>query len=213
MRQYTSRKMEGEPLAERRRAIDEGNRAGGLNIQLCLNESEAFSGAMARYGKLTNVQNYIALVGKKSDDLEEKCGYYGEQLVLRAQQLGLNTCWVAATYSKGKSKQAVTIAPGEKLLMVIALGYGETQGHAHTNKPLETLGNLASSTPPWFRRGLDAAQLAPTAMNQQKFFFRQEGDRVTATTRSGPYTRVDLGIAKYHFEIGAGDSGWHWSTV
>jgi hypothetical protein len=34
------------------------------------------------------------LIRKKSDDLDEKVGYWGEQLVLLAQTLGLNTCWV-----------------------------------------------------------------------------------------------------------------------
>jgi hypothetical protein len=55
--------------------------------------------------KFTGVQNYIALIGKKSSSLEEQAGYYGEQLVLTAQQLGLNTCWVAMTVSKGTVKK------------------------------------------------------------------------------------------------------------
>ena len=86
------------------------------SIQLCLNEPTAFSGRMAHYGSFRNVRNYIALIGKKTQDLQEKCGYYGEKIVLKAQQLGLNTCWVALTYSKGKT--ACIIEKDEKLRCV-----------------------------------------------------------------------------------------------
>lgn len=87
---------------------------------------------MAHYGKFSGVTDYIAMIGPKGKDLEEKVGYYGERLVLYAQQLGLNTCWVAMTYSKVKS--AYTVNPGEKLCLVIAIGYGNTNGTAHRSK-------------------------------------------------------------------------------
>lgn len=85
------------------------NRESGLHIQLVLDEPRGFGGLPAHYGKFSGVKNYIALIGKKSPNLEEACGYYGEKIVLRAQQLGLNTCWVAMTYSKVKT--AFQIAP------------------------------------------------------------------------------------------------------
>lgn len=208
VRSYTDKKIEGEVLNELRRTIDECNRDSGLNIQLCLNEPNAFTGMMARYGKFNNVKNYIALVGKKGDSLDEKCGYYGEKIVLKAQQLELNTCWVAMTYSKGKGKNAITVKPGEKLLMVITVGYGETAGISHKVKPIDELCRINGTMPDWFRHGMEAAQLAPTAMNQQKFRFELDGDEIKSFAGSGFYTKVDLGIAKYHFEIGAGESKW-----
>ena len=93
-------------------------------MQLILNEPKAFSGLMAHYGKFSGVKNYIALIGKKGNDLDEKCGYYGEKIVLKVQQLGLNTCWVAMTYSKVKT--GFKINNGEKLCVVIVVGYGLT---------------------------------------------------------------------------------------
>jgi len=208
VRRYTDQKIEGEVLNELQQIIGECNRDSGLNIQLCLNEPNAFAGMMARYGKFSNVKNYIALVGNKDDDLDEKCGYYGEKIVLRAQQLGLNTCWVAMTFSKAKSKDVITIKPGEKLLLVISVGYGETAGVSHKVKPIEELSNMIGSSPEWFNRGMEAVQLAPTAMNQQKFRFELDGDRVNASAGLGFYTKTDLGIAKYHFEIGSGKNIW-----
>ena len=211
VRSYTDKKIEGETLTQLRQTVDECNQKSGLSIQLCLNEPNAFTGMMARYGKFQNVKNYIALIGKKDNSLEEKCGYYGETIVLKAQQLGLNTCWVAMTYSKGKS--AAVVKPGEKLVIVIALGYGETAGVQHKLKAIEELSRVNSAAPEWFSAGVEAAQLAPTAMNQQKFRFELDGNLVKASAGSGFYTKVDLGIAKYHFEIGAGESGWTWGQI
>jgi len=210
VRSYTDKKIEGKVLKEMRDSIYGCNRESRLNIQLCLNEPKAFTGMMARYGKFRNVKNYIALVGKKRDDFDEKCGYYGEKLVLKARQLGLNTCWVALSYNKAKSKNAITINPGEKLLMVIAIGYGETNGVPRKVKSIEELCQVNGDMPRWFQLGMEAAQLAPTARNQQKFKFELVKNKVRASAGSGFYTKVDLGIAKCHFEIGAGESNWQW---
>lgn len=209
VRSYTDKKLEGDVLIQLRQAIDECNLESGLHIQLCLNEPKAFSGMMARYGKFRNVNNYIAIVGKKEATAEEKCGYYGEKIVLEAQKLGLNTCWVAMTYSKGKS--TATVGTGEKLLMAIPIGYGESSGVSHNVKSIDQLSKTSGPMPDWFRSGMEAAQLAPTAMNQQKFCLELDGNTVTATPGSGFYTKVDLGIVKYHFEVGAGDSQWKWT--
>ncbi|MGL6197525.1 MAG: nitroreductase family protein [Lachnospiraceae bacterium] len=209
VRSYIDKPIEEEILIQLRQIIESCNRESGLNIQLCINEPKAFTGMMARYGKFNNVKNYIALIGKKGSDLDEKCGYYGEKIVLHAQQAGLNTCWVAMSYNKRKS--AAVIAAREKILLVIAIGYGETSGVPHKTKSIDELSKVSGSMPDWFRRGMEAVQLAPTAMNQQKFCFELTGDSVITTSGSGFYTKVDLGIAKYHFELGAGDNGWRWA--
>jgi hypothetical protein len=210
VRSYTDKKIEGETLDQLTKTVDECNSESGLNIQLCLNEPEAFSGLMAKYGRFKNVKNYIALVGKNDNQLEEKTGYYGEKIVIKAQQLGLNTCWVAATYDKGKS--AAKVNSGEKLLMVITVGYGETNGVSRKTKPIKKLCSVSCNMPDWFKKGMEAVQLAPTAMNQQKFSFELNGNKVKAAAGLGFYAKVDLGIAKYHFEIGAGKSGWEWRS-
>ena len=75
----------------------------GLRLQIIYDEPMCFNTFLAHYGKFTNVTNYIALVGKKAlENLDELCGYYGQKIVLAAQQMGLNTCWVAGTYGKRK---------------------------------------------------------------------------------------------------------------
>lgn len=208
VRAYTDRPIEGEVKESLKSFTEQCARESGLHLQLILDEPNAFDSFMAHYGKFSGVRNYIALVGKKSADLEERCGYYGEKIVLHAQTLGLNTCWVAMTYSKGKAR--VKIDEGEKLCAVIAVGYGTTAGVPHKSKPRERVMKVQGTAPQWFLDGIDAALLAPTAVNQQKFIFALNGDEVLAKAGIGFYSRMDLGIVKYHFEIGSGRSDFHW---
>ena len=121
--------------------------------------------------------------------------------MLKAQALGLNTCWVAMTHGKSLAN----VGKGEKQVCLISLGYGETQGVEHKSKPMQALCRCAQPMPEWFEKGMTAAMLAPTAMNQQKFYFELRADgTVKATCGSGFYTKLDLGIVKYHFEAASG---------
>ena len=205
VRSYLDKPIDPETVEKLQAIIDECNEESGLHIQLVLNERKAFDSFMAHYGNFKGVSNYLALIGKKGPDLEETCGYYGEKIVLEAQRLGLNTCWVALTYKKVPS--AFVVDKGEKLSVVIALGYGETQGKQHRSKPINEVSNCDETSPEWFRNGVECALLAPTAVNQQKFFFTLEGDKVSTKVGRAFYTKMDLGIAKYHFEIGSGRKG------
>ena len=209
VRAYTDKPIDGKALEQLREFIRQSNERSGLHMQLVLNDPKAFEGFMARYGKFSGVRNYIALVGKKADWLEEKLGYHGESVALYAQTLGLNTCWVGLTYARNWN--AFEIGPGEKLGLVISVGYGVNQGVPHTSKPREKVMAVQGPAPDWFLRGVDAALLAPTAMNQQKFMFRLENGRVSARAGLGFYSKVDLGIAKYHFELGAGKANFQWA--
>ena len=191
------------------------NHDGKLHIQLIQNEPKAFVGPLAKYGKFRHVSNYLVMAGKKTDDLDERIGYYGEHLVLLAQTLGLNTCWVGLSYSKIPG--TYVLAEDEKIACYIALGYGETQGVDHKIKTIKQVSNVSDVTPLWFKKGVEAALLAPTAVNQQKFSFEYVGmdnNRHKVRAKRGfsmvGYTQMDLGIAKYHFEIGAGKENFDW---
>lgn len=211
VRQYRDTPLSEEEVSVLEREIAICNQEGGLHIQLVKDEPKAFDGSMAHYGKFKGVRNYIALIGKKGNDLEERLGYYGERLVLKAQELGLNSCWVALTYKKIKT--AFTVNPGEKLVLVIALGHGETQGVPHKSKSVTDVVEGEGPYPEWFLSGVEASLLAPTAMNQQKFAFSLNGDTVSIRPGKGFYTLVDLGIAKYHFELGAGKESLRWEDA
>ena len=228
---HSVRAYKDQPLAEEvvnrlEEEIAEVNQTGSLHIQLIRNEPKAFQGTLAKYGKFRNVTNYMVMAGKKSDDLDERIGYYGEHLVLLAQTLGLNTCWVGLSYKK--IPDTYVLDEGEVIKAYIAIGYGETQGSSHKIKTIEqvnrtavrTFGsskNASDITPLWYTKGIEAALLAPTAVNQQKFSFEYVGTnngRHQVRAKKGismiGYTQIDLGIAKYHFEIGAGREHFDW---
>ena len=207
---HSVRRYKASPLsADVKEALEakilELNAKGNLHIQLICDEPKAFTGVFA-YGKFSGVTNYLVMAGKKAKDLDERIGYYGEQLVLLAQQLGLNSCWAGLSYRKVEN--TYTLADGEKICCYIALGYGETHGVSHKIKSAKEISNVSDITPQWFKDGIEAVRLAPTAINQQKFYFEYSGvgTKVIAKRLFSMvgYTQMDMGIAKLHFEIGSG---------
>ncbi len=197
VRQYKNQTIELAKREAINALINDVNVKSKLSIQAFYDEPKCFNSFMAHYGKFENVENYIAIVGNKNE--QEKAGYYGEKIVLKCQELGLNTCWVGMTHGKSKAE----IKRGQKLLVIISLGYGETQGVPHKSKSIAELGKADQSTE-WFGRGMEAVSLAPTAVNQQKFLFELKNGNVTAKNLGGFYSNMDLGIAKYHFEAATG---------
>ena len=214
VRKYIDKEIPADIITALQDKIAECNKVGNLNIQLVLNETRAFTG-MLSYGSFSGVKNYLVMVGKKGDNLDERVGYYREQLVLLAQTLGLNTCWVGLSYRK--VEDAYNVGKDEKLVCVIAIGYGETQGVAHKVKNVEQVSNASDLTPAWFKKGIEAALLAPTAVNQQKFSFEYIGmkdNKHIVKAKKGfsifGYTSIDLGIARCHFDIVVGDDIFRW---
>lgn len=208
VRQYLDKPIPADVRAALDAACREYNEKGGLNMQIVYDEPECFSSRRAGYGHFENVGNYIAVIGKKAPDLDERAGYWGEMLVLTAQTLGLNTCWVALTHGKSKAVPAA----GEKEVIIISLGYGKTQGHDRKSKAAQEVSDCSADAPDWYKRGIEAALLAPTATNQQKFSFTRSGNTVSAAApRLGVCLKIDLGIVKCHFTLGAGEENFRWA--
>lgn len=207
VRGYLDKEIEIEKTKILSEMINKINKENNLHFQLILNDKEVFDNYILHYGKLKNAKNYIALIGKNSKNLDEICGYFGEQLVLKATELNLNTCWVAGTYNKKYLK--ANIKSNEKLVCIIAIGYGETSGKEHKSKTFNEV-SKSIDVPSWYKKGIEYALLAPTAINEQKFKFEYiSGNKVKVKPGFGPMTKIDLGIVKYHFELGANmDIDW-----
>lgn len=183
------------------------NIEGNLDIKLITNEPNAFKNGLFNYGKFIQVNNYLVLSGKIRSSLYCQVGYFGQRIVLKAQSLGLNSCWVALNYHKKTIKPV--IEDGHKLVCLIAIGYGVTSGSIRKSKKLDDVADINQFTPPWFIKGLEAALLAPTALNQQKFRFELNGN-IVSLKAGGFYSQIDLGIVRYNFEIGAGIENFKW---
>lgn len=209
IRAFTDRKIDADTASILQSFISKCNEESGLNFTLVLDEPNALDCFKSHMRKFSNAKNYVVLAGKKPDDLDEKVGYFGEKVVLKATEMGLGTCWVVSTYNKKKCEYETK--DDEKLVAIIAFGYSDFHGAPHEVKPIEQLSRVHGEMPDWFRKGVEAAQLAPSSFNQQKFVFTLDGNTVSTKSGIGLGTKIDLGIAKCHFEMGADGSDWKWA--
>lgn len=198
VRVYENKQIENEKRLILQELVSKINQQSGLHIQICYDDPTVFDCFLAHYGKFSGVQNYIALVGKKNK--EEAIGYFGEQIVLKAQEIGLNTCWVALTYKKKNVR--IQKEKNEKLYCVIALGYGKIRGLAHHSRKTEEILHVEGEKAPNLDVITTACLLAPTAMNQQKFLIQCIDQTITIQKKGiGFYTTMDLGIVKCHYDF------------
>lgn len=210
---HAVRHFDGKPISSKDKKelipfINRVNKESGMNIQLITNEPKAFGGKKAKICNFTGCVNYLAIVGPKGKQLKEKAGYYGEKIVLKCQQMGIGSCWVLLTFNKIKGTYSVR--RGEKLVLVVALGYGTTNGKPHKSKQFYQVVKNRGKLPQWFIRGVKYALLAPTGVNKQGFMFELlYGNEVKIKNKS-LCKDIDLGIVKYHFELGATEGKWSW---
>ena len=202
VRNYLDKAIEADKVRLIEEKIAELNAEGNLHLQFKEDAGDTFNRLLNRAMGLGSAPSVIACVGKDTEDLDERVGYYGEKLVLYLQQLGLNTCW-AGTFNK--KNIGADVAEGERLVISIAVGYGENQGRERKSKTPDQVTEGKMNRPDWFNEGVEAALLAPTAINQQKFTIHlNDDDSVEITDNGGVLSRVDLGIVKYNFEVGSG---------
>ncbi len=202
VRSYRGEAISGEVLAELTELIDRLNAEGNLHMQLVNGRENAFDDFVIHYGKWTGVTNYIAMVGPDRDDLDEACGYYGEQIVLWAQQKGLRTGWLDT--QPNCEQYPFEIKDGERHVLSIAIGYSDTTGVGPKPAEIANMCEIEGEAPAWFMEGMKYAVMAPTAGNQRLFRIKWDGEKVSISSVPGFLEKVDLGIAKYHFEVGSG---------
>lgn len=201
VRAYQNRKIEQEKVDQLKALIDTVNADGNLHLQLIEDAGNTFKRILSKVMGLSSAPSVIACVGPDDDTLDERIGYYGEKIVLAAQCMGLNTCWAGTFQKNGVPAE---IKDGERLVIVIAIGYGEHQGKQRKSKTPEQVSNVQEARTDWFDFGVEMALRAPTAINQQSFEIRlNESGSVDFTDKGGPFSKVDLGIVKYHFTVGA----------
>lgn len=207
VRRYTDKPISAEVEELLRARVSENNEKYNLSIKLNTNDTSAFN-AVIKIILAKGVQNFFVMAGKGSKDLDEKLGYSGADLMLYAQTLGLNTWWVGGTFNRGKLNAE---ANGDKVIGIIAVGYGATSGKPHKSKEYKDVATYEGETPDWFRAGVEASLLAPTALNKQAFTIKGIGNKVKIVCDNGIFTGADLGLVKYHFELGAGTGNFEWS--
>ncbi|MCH9276475.1 nitroreductase [Bifidobacterium amazonense] len=221
VRDFTDQPIDGAVLDKLRAAVAEANADGGLDIRLVHDDADAFGGCPTHYGRFKNVRWCVALVGRDDADadvdLDERAGYFGERLALTAVSLGLDTGW-AVLHEVAEHNGFWRLEDDERMPAAIALGHATRPGRPHRSRPVEELGAVEgdgalADAPEWFMRGLQAAQLAPSALGKQPFRFTllSDGRTVHAEALEGVQSDIGLGIARLHFELGAGHTEFVWA--
>ena len=222
-RKYTNRPIDSKYVQQLEDSIALYNKESGLNIKLVIGSgAELFNGFRKSYGLFVGVRNYIAMIGGKDlPNRMEKVGRFGEKIILEATAMRLSTCWVGTSYDK---KAAATLCSANDTLdCVIAIGYSDKKhslkermmeyGMHRQNKAKKTLTEAEEPVPEWFKQGMDAVYLAPTARNLRPFVFKYKDGQVTASITNPTETAmIDLGIAKLHFELRAGGGSWEYGN-
>ena len=236
---HSVREYDGKPLDQAEfdalgAVVEEYARESGLDIQLVGDNPEVFN-VIARFGLIRGCRTHVAFVvddakvgdvaandateadcvemrGARRTAVDEAIGYWGQKIVLAAQDMGLNTCWCALCSRK---KSHAVVAPGKKIRLVIAVGHGKTQGFSRKTKSVEALSSVeCAKAPAWFAAAMEAAQLAPTAMNNQNFKITlfSDGKTVCIDASKSGLNVIDEGIVRCNFEIAANEAGadWRW---
>lgn len=209
VRKYLNKPISAETTELLDARIEENNARYGLNLKLVTGNADGIGG-LAKLLLTRSVYNYIVLAGKDCLDLDEKLGYCGADLILYAQTLGLNTWWCGGMFN-GKGALKNLDNADVRVNSVIAIGYGQTQGVPHKSKTAAEISKYDGEAPQWFKDGVETLLYAPTAMNKQPYLVIGRGNRVTLTAGNGHFSGIDLGIGKYHFEIGAGKENFEWN--
>lgn len=209
VRKYTDEPIPADMVMLLNARIADNNAKHKVYLKLVTDSTDGING-MAKLLLARNVRNYIVLAGRNYPDLDEKLGYCGADLILYAQTLGLNTWWCGEMFN-GKSVAKHLVGSNVRVNGVIAIGYGQTQGVPHKSKTAEDISKYDGEAPQWFKDGVKALLYAPTAMNRQPYMVTGKGNSVALTAGDGRYSGIDLGIGKYHFEIGAGKQNFEWA--
>ena len=205
VRKYTDKIISDDLIEKISNRIKENNEKYNINMKLMTNNEEAVS-AIIKLVLAKGVKNYIILAGDKESILDEILGYSGCDIMLYAQTLGLNTWWVGGTFNRRVSK----FVDNKKVIGIIAIGYGQTQGMPHKSKIVEDVSKYNGDSPEWFLNGIKASLLAPTALNKQDYKIIGNGNKVKIDINNGIFTGANKGLIKYHFELGAGKENFEW---
>lgn len=209
VRQYTNKAIPADIAELLNARITKNNENYSLHLALVLGNSDGIN-SMAKLLLSKTVNNYIVLAGMDTPDLDEKLGYCGADLILYAQTLGLNTWWIGGMFN-GKGALKNINNKDVRVNGVIAVGYGQTQGVPHKSKTAAEVSEYDGDTPQWFVDGVNALLRAPTALNKQPYIVKGDGNKVSISAGNGHFSGIDLGIGKYHFEVGAGKENFEWA--
>jgi nitroreductase len=142
--------------------------------------------------------HYLIFSSEEGEGFCENIGFIGQQLDLALSGNGIGTCWLGGSKPSENEKT--------KLTYVIAMAFGTPNEPLYRSldefkrKPLSAI-----STGEDVR--LEAARLAPSAVNSQNWFFAADNGKIHCYRKKlnpivgliyNRLNRIDMGIAIYH---------------
>jgi hypothetical protein len=186
---------------------------------------EVFTGLVGSYGRVEDSPSLVAFVG--AGDAAHDIGYVGEAVILEATLLGLDTCWIAASFDPERAGRLAELGEGERVHAITALGHATDKTgvseklmraslRARKRLPMDTIAPGHGDWPAWAREAAAALRLAPSGANKQPWRLHMDGDALVITEAPKVYwtAPIDFGIAMLHAELGAEHAGvsGRWTT-
>lgn len=227
-RRYSGTRVADESLARLERTCERLSLTPGGSRAVLVREAppEVFTGLVGSYGRVQDAPSLVAFAG--TGDAAHDIGHIGEAVILEATALGLDTCWIAASFDPERAGRLAALGTGERVHAITALGHAtDTVGvserlmraslRARSRLSLDAIAPGHEGWPAWAREAVAALRLAPSGANKQPWRLHMDGDALVLTQAPKTYwtAPIDFGIAMLHAELGAAHAGvsGEWSTA
>ena len=186
------------------------------------------------YGVIKGAETFIASIVKKSPMDMEDVGFLFEKIILFATAMGLDTCWMGASFSRSLFSEKMELKPEETIPVVGPIGY-----RAGKRSLTDTVFHMSAGSKnrkPWSDLFFDntfnlpiekkdagklevlfeMVRLAPSAVNKQPWRLILDGKKAHFFLKRTmgfesmfkmDLQRIDMGIAMCHFELAANKMG------
>lgn len=169
------------------------------------------------YGMINGARAFFLLYYADDDAAALSAGFRFEQTVLRAQSLGLGTCWIAGTFRGTDFDRDAALPDGSRLRAVCPVGHAVSESlkgriarmalGSDRRKPFDKMffcGDFGHAVPDdnRFHEALGMMRLAPSSRNSQPWRALVRGNTVHFyCIRKGKFSVLDCGIGLCHFYL------------
>ncbi|TCL61793.1 putative nitroreductase [Hydrogenispora ethanolica] len=235
VRTYDGRQLPEEIKAELRRICTAADGPFAERVRIEFIEKITLGPAvkLGTYGVIQGAPSFLAAAVQKGDRPLEQLGFVFEKVILEATALGLGTCWLGGSFSRGDFARAMALAENEFIPIVSPVGYKKERRRLVDSLIRATAGS--SRRKPWselffhqdfdrslteaeageYAEALEMVRLAPSASNKQPWRIVKdraglhfyEKHAAGYASMGFDMQRIDLGIAMCHLQLAAAERG------
>lgn len=216
VRSFDGKPLSQEAVSELNKAIEDSYTLFGGNVSIRLKSFDIKGDFKpSTYGVIKGASDFFLMAIGEGEDSDLTAGFRFEQIVLKAWQMGLGTCWIAGTYKGSQFDERESWPEGESLKVICPVGKAQKPRlmekmmrlsiGANNRKPFSTLffeDDFKSPLNPdnKFGEALEMLRLAPSSTNSQPWRALVNGDKVLFYYKPKyPITVIDMGIGICHF--------------